>query len=968
MIPDLKTYALKVELVLIKLLVALILPSLVYSQTTLSDVDGINNYQLALESLKSGKYVSAVTYYHGALSDHIQEPLPEEILLQVYLGLGSVYYHMGNLDQATKFTLIGKDLAQSRLGKNSPEYALFINNLSIFLYEKRDLQKSLEFDKTSIEILETYGGKQENIAVALNNLAISLEIIGEYDQAIRSITKAIEYQKKVKNIDNQAIARSNSNLGSLFTNTGRNHSAIESYLSSLNLLRKEIERGKPIKLERLITINQRLAENYIMLDSFKKASIFLHEALKLQPSSESFRKYFSFELAASLLLKQGDHANAIQYGNRAIQFGQIAFSKFDKHPNLARQYTHLGEIYQANNQLDSAIHYFHEAFLYLAHGFEDHNIHANPSAAQCFREFKVIRSLRGKAQALYLRYQAAKDVRDLKTSLETYELTHDFIKKLKEDITTMGSKQRLAGDALEIYEEAIRVAVALQEVTGDQQYFEKALFFAESNKAILLLESINERMAQSASGIPDSLLDKEKQFRVDISYYEREINEENNKKNDEPDQNKIQQWEDKLYTLRREYQQLIDQFEEEYPKYYRLKYDTQLATLQDIREGMIDRKTAFLEYFVGIKKIYLFEITKQDFRIHQLVKSDDFEENIRVIQRLAKKPQLSTEEIPDFQKRIFSIYKQYVASGVENLSPRVQRLMIVPDDLLNLIPFELLSSSTDRTDFLIKEYTIGYAYSASLFKATRKPGERVADQLFLGYAPAFSAPIAENRSCAGDRLANLEYSKREVEGIQTLLGGDIMLDTEANRDSFLAQAGHYRIIHLATHACMDQENPMQSKVFFADEPMVNQDLFNLDLSADLAVLSACNTGNGQLVKGDGVLSLSKGFVHAGCPSAVMSLWSVDDFSTSEIMIAFYDYLKRGYRKDRALRQAKLDFIAAADKVKKHPFFWAAFVQMGDPVALDLGQVGIPWKIGLIIATIALLGGLFLTRRTAKAKA
>ncbi|NET34653.1 MAG: CHAT domain-containing protein, partial [Cyanothece sp. SIO1E1] len=132
---------------------------------------------------------------------------------------------------------------------------------------------------------------------------------------------------------------------------------------------------------------------------------------------------------------------------------------------------------------------------------------------------------------------------------------------------------------------------------------------------------------------------------------------------------------------------------------------------------------------------------------------------------------------------------------------------------------------------------------------------------------------------------------------------------------------------------------------------------------DLAVLSACNTGSGQLVKGDGVLSLSKGFVHAGCPSAVMSLWSVDDFSTSEIMIDFYDYLKKGYTKDEALRKAKLDFIASADKVKKHPFFWAAFVQMGDPVALDLGQVRIPWNLLIVISTLAVIGGYIIRRRS-----
>ncbi len=181
-----------------------------------------------------------------------------------------------------------------------------------------------------------------------------------------------------------------------------------------------------------------------------------------------------------------------------------------------------------------------------------------------------------------------------------------------------------------------------------------------------------------------------------------------------------------------------------------------------------------------------------------------------------------------------------------------------------------------------------------------------------------------------------------------------MLGKQANSAFFLEQAGHYKIIHLATHACMDEENPMQSKVFFADEPIINQELFNLNLSADMAVLSACNTGSGQLVKGDGVMSLSKGFIHAGCPSALVRLWSVDDYSTSEIMINFYKYLKKGQSKDKAIRNAKLEYLASADKVKRHPFYWAAFIHMGDPVALDFGGQNRKWIWMTVIGVIGLL--------------
>lgn len=932
------------------------------SDASIDVQSGKDLYEQAMSAILLGDISKAEELLKKCLPGLRQEQDYERVSV-AYMELGSILFDQGNKEEAFQYTYLAKKTLEENVGTESSIYGICLLNLSVYLYEQNQIAESLIYDKQAIEILEKTKYDKKHIATLLSNLALTLDHIGDYEQAIIYLKKALVYRLSTLGQMNVKTAENYYFLGYVYLNQNKFTEAVKFLKKNLLVILELRDQGASIPDKMFIQSYQRLATCYQKRNEPDSAFYYIHLADELQHTPDSYRRYLSLEIRADIYLIIREIGSAIRNGQEACKSVKVAYRDFQNHPVIARQYTHLGEMYQVDEKLDSAVHCFHQGVIYLANGFEDQNIYSNPKVEQCFPEFNVIRSLRGKAKALYLRYQESKDIKDLQASLETYKLTHDFIKKLKEDITTMGSKQRLAGDALEIYEEAIETALALHEATADKQYLEKALFFAESNKAILLLESMNERMAQSVSGIPDSLLEKEKQFRVDIAYYEREINEENNKKNSDPNLDKVKEWDDKLYTLRREYQQLIDQFEEKYPKYYRLKYDTRLAKVQDIREEMIDRKTAFLEYFVGTQKVYLFAITKGGAKVHQMDKGEDFEENIREIQRMARKPQLSTEEVPDFQERIYLIYRQYLAEAVEHLPTKINRLLIVPDDLLNLIPFELLSRSAEQPDFLIQDYTIGYTYSASLFKAGQRPGTSVADRLFLGYAPAFSAPIAENRSCAGDQLANLENSDREVLGIQALLGGNVMLGTDANRDSFLAQAGHYRIIHLATHACMDEENPMQSKVFFADNPIVNQDLFNLNLSADLAVLSACNTGSGQLVKGDGVLSLSKGFVHAGCPSAVMSLWSVDDFSTSEIMIDFYDYLKKGYTKDEALRKAKLDFIASADKVKKHPFFWAAFVQMGDPIALDLGQVRIPWNLLIVISTLAVIGGYIIRRRS-----
>lgn len=917
--------------------------------------NGENLYNQATAALEKSDFNLALDLFLSALPI-LKKENDTKTLRETYLGIGATHYFMGEIDEALEYTMRGKEMTE----KTHDLYGIILNNLSTFAYDKRDLGKSLQYDKNAITYLENSEVSKDKIALILNNLALSQEIIGDFDQSIKNLSKAIQYQVETIGKINKAIAKSYYHLGGIYGNKTEYRKAIKYYLKSIDILSEVKRIGKTIKETDIIQLYQRLAQNYLELEQQDSVRHYLTEAIKLQEEDESYRKYLTLEIDATQKNIQGLTELAFESGYEAIRVAHIAFKKFSKHPVIARQYTHLGEIYQKANQIDSAVHYFHEAFLYLAHGFEDENIHSVPKAEQCFTEFKVIRSLKGKARALYLRYLQSQDIKDLEASLATYEMTHEFVGRLKQDFSTMGSKQQLAGDVLEVYEGAIETAVALHEATGEQTYLEKAFFFAEANKAIILLESMNERMAQSASGIPDSLLKKEKQYRVDIAYYERSVNEEHNKKT-EPDADKIKKWEDQLYTLRREYQQLIDQFEVKYPKYFKLKYDTQLAGLAEVRKNLLNRKTAFLEYFVGLEKVFLFQITKSDFQVFSFEKPENFQGDMQELLQLARKKQVLAAEANRLQDLMYQVYEGYLATAMQTLPKSIDRLLIVPDDVLNLVPFEILSSSKGEERYLIQDYSIGYAYSATLSQRGQAKKKQQAEHLFLGFAPSFSNQIAENRDCSGEVLANLTHSVNEITEIQALLGGEAMFGNQANRDFFLDQAAHYKIIHLATHACMDEENPMQSKVFFADEPIINQELFNLNLSADMAVLSACNTGSGQLVKGDGVMSLSKGFIHAGCPSALVSLWSVDDYSTSEIMISFYKYLKKGQSKDKAIRNAKLEFLASADKVKKHPFYWAAFIHMGDSVPLDLGG-GMPKWFWISLIGLGFFGGLSLWSR------
>ena len=225
---------------------------------------------------------------------------------------------------------------------------------------------------------------------------------------------------------------------------------------------------------------------------------------------------------------------------------------------------------------------------------------------------------------------------------------------------------------------------------------------------------------------------------------------------------------------------------------------------------------------------------------------------------------------------------------------------------------------------------------------------------WLGFAPEFiDQPLPNN--------------KVEVQKIRELTNGKEISGKGATKNSFLEQAPNASILHLATHSEIDPLNPMLSKMhFYSDEErkgeLTASEIYNLNLNANMIVLSACSTGLGDNESGDGVMSLSRAFTYAGISSTVMSLWKVSDKETSDLMVMFYENLKQGQTKNEALRNAKLSYL---ENVKEpellHPYYWAGFVLTGD--VSPLKEDSFKWWYALGILGI-LVGGFFIWKSRA----
>lgn len=193
-------------------------------------------------------------------------------------------------------------------------------------------------------------------------------------------------------------------------------------------------------------------------------------------------------------------------------------------------------------------------------------------------------------------------------------------------------------------------------------------------------------------------------------------------------------------------------------------------------------------------------------------------------------------------------------------------------------------------------------------------------------------------------LRDLPWAEKELKNVSTFVQSDLYLKEDATEDAFKQNAGRFGIIHLATHVILDDKEPLYSKFIFSKKPGSDEDgflhlyeLYYMKLHANMAVLSACYTGTGKSVKGEGMMSLARGFAYTGCPSVVMSLWAIDDKSTSAIVSRFYEGLAQGRSKDAALRDAKLSLINSRDPVLSNPYYWAGLVTIGnsDPLAIML---------------------------------
>jgi CHAT domain-containing protein len=526
-----------------------------------------------------------------------------------------------------------------------------------------------------------------------------------------------------------------------------------------------------------------------------------------------------------------------------------------------------------------------------------------------------------------------------------------------------------AQNAEEIYGLGAYVCYELYKIHQSDYWLEESFSFAEKRRSSLLLQSLRSRQAHRFAGVPASLLNTERAAKTGLLYSEQQLQTEK-AKGSSADSLQLLRWEEEMLVYRYQLDSVRSLVSKSYPSYHRMKYDEHTAKLSEVQQQVQKEQSAFVQFsWTPDYELIVFFASPGKRGAIKIPHSKAFQDSLTQFIAMindgikAENTGYTPASKAAFSKLSAALYHGLLAPVMAQLNTSTDRLIVIPQGQLGYLPFSLLLTQQPgkginwvNMPFLLHEHALRYAWSATLFCAKENPSN-YQGRLLGGFAPDYRHLDETSNFLATRSAAPLTANQPEVELIASMTGGKSHLSADASETTFKSLARQYSILHLAMHALVNDSFPLYSSLVFSnqneeeneDGQLYAYEIYNLPLQAELLVLSACETGYGKQREGEGIMSLAHAFHYAGCPNIVTSLWQADDKSTARLMELFYAELKKGAPKDKALQVARLAYLAEGNQA--HPFFWGAFVLVGDdePVALGGRDFAAGWFVFVLIA-------------------
>jgi len=758
-------------------------------------------------------------------------------------------------------------------------------------------------------------------------LAIIYRKLGDIKRLKKDFQLAEEYYHTAEKIclkNNYKIKLFNVYL-EMFTNYSKWNRP--SYTLTINELYLKAKAIPNIPEEKRLRIETNRALIYLNIENYKKAlNIYVDSEVRYQKLLETYTleksenkiKQLQTDLAKTLLniaklqtkLNQFDKANE-KFEEVIKLFEQDKVYKNDK--NFYPDYLIAkATYYEKQNQYETALGQIQQILQFINPLFTYETIYQNPNPDQVFDNPYLLTTLADKAEIFKKMYDQTGDKTNLTHALDCYELSYTAADQMRKEYSFKDANIYMSDYTYSYYEKAIELCQTLVKVFPEQQnkYQQKAFEIAQRSSMKTLFWEQNSKFANNL--LPPATKAKLDNLKKEITNIKaKQIDELKSKTL----QSRLLKKKQTLDQIDKELESMDDLYA--YNKFRNFSIDK--TTLQNT----LQPKEAFLNYFVGDSLIYCFVFTKGTFQIVEI-----------------ENPELITEKVIYFRKKIeenkstkdlgFQLYQKLLEKVLVKLPSKINGLAIIPDGILNALPFEALQKTIEEHDYLIHRYVINYDLH-SYFLSRRTDNSSTKQPSAVGFG------VEDFSNWEPHNFDNLSYSTDEVESVINQIGGNIF--PTATKQQFIQHFSKYPIVHISTHAKADTLTASNSCIYFSrsnenqsDDKLTRDEILNYQCNAEMIVLSACETGFGKHNRGEGIASLARAFRTIGSKSEVMTLWKIQDLSASIIMKKFYRYLKDGKSKSEALRQAKLDFIGSdtIDNFQKYPYHWAGFLLQGNP--------------------------------------
>jgi len=931
----------------ISLLFLFLFPPWIFPST---DYEPIRTYSLKEQYLQAfaqgiffqseGNYSQAAENFNSALSIALQLK-DREKQCHTLIKAGLMQWNMGNLEEAEAKYKKALNLAEIINAVPLQKKFTAILKIQSLYSQGRGFRSSGEYNKATnsfqqaIDLARSIHSKEHELK-CLRHLSLAYSSQYNLENLHLNAKKALDVAKELHH--KREIGLNSINLGIFFVKTENYSTALSHYEEALKIARELNNRDNQAACLNNISII------YKELGNHDKAIDCLQQALEIDKESGN-EIYIAMDLnnLAETYRKKWLYTNKKEDLNKALNTFKKALELIKKKKSKKTELQILNNIGTVNSDLkkhNEALKYFLSGFA-LAEEIKDkeslgmilnnlgivyYNLGNYQASTQAFQKAVDLAQTTGGDNILweaYLEYARLLTTQKKFTeALKKYKQSISIIENIRSEINLEDQKASFMGDnkRIEAYHGLINLLVSLHKDNPEKAYAQQAFDYLERARARAFLDQLRISGIDISQNVDFKLLNQKKEIEKDMSeiiakLYASDLSDEGTK-------NLHKQLTDK----ENEYETLKREIRSSSPVYANLNFP-EIVTLKKTQARLLDSNTVFIEYLVSEENSWAFAVTKNDLKIFPLPP-------LKLLRTMVTD---YIKTLSDKENHVFHqghiLYKTLVSPG---LSKGIKNIVFFPDNILLYLPFETLITHNSQTNWLVNDFDIAYSSSVSslqeiILRKKANGEKRYMDLLAFG-DPYFGPKEKGNSSFNYSRL---KYSSTEIRKIsQHFKKSKVFLRNKASEETLKnLSLEDYKIIHFATHSRIDNNSPARSHIALArnyntaeNDFLETREIYNLKLNADLVTLSACETGLGKFIKGEGIEGLNRAFYYAGASSVLMSLWPVNDQATSQLMERFYIHLKSSVSISSALRRTKLEMIDSDNL--SHPYYWAGFIISG----------------------------------------